>query len=456
MDNNKKILIITYNYEPFNTPGVFRIIGFVNYLSDFGFTPCVLTVSNPREANYDEGLSHFVYRTVPVYKTKRFNMFEQGLRWGSSILKRSNKTKEGASGDVLSGRGAESKKSRLKSAAKVLMSCLNVPDPDIWWLPGGLISAWRLVRKQRIEYILTSSPPHSTQLFGIVLKILRPRLIWISDYRDPWMDNSLRQSKAKLLEHIERWLEREALQNADLVVANTEMNRDRLLNRHKFLRKDRVKVITNGFDVRDFVEATVGTVQRRPGRKIFTHVGSLYPGMIDSVIRACLTLKAEDPMISSRLEVLFVGYFDQDDRELVKRSGLDDLIFFIGEVSYKRSLEFMAVADALICLLPIDKDMTYCIPSKLFNYIAIGKPILAIIPQGCAADIIRELNFGYVLDPKATEVIAQYFKYVLKNEETLMRTEFGACLVEKYKKRNLVARLASEITAVAGCRRGVI
>jgi glycosyltransferase involved in cell wall biosynthesis len=439
---DKKILIITYNYPPHNTPGVFRIIGFVNYFEDYGYTPYVLTVSNPKDLDYDEELSDFVYRPAPVWRTRRIDIVKYVVDGMRRIAKSFMKTSPAPEkGNV----HPEAEKTVKSSIARTLRWCINFPDHAIWWAPSAIFEAWRLTKRHGIDYVLTSSPPHSIQLIGLCLKILRPGLTWIADYRDPWTDNVAKTKQSTWLETVEAWLERSALKKADLTVANTEGNRERLLNRFSFLKSGRVIVITNGYDPKDIDKVKETVIQPVAGRKTLTFVGSLYSGMVNSLVEACSALKAEDPMIVKRLQFLFVGYCEEDDKKLIARKGHEDLFSFVGIVSYKRSLELMAAADVLVYLLPGDKDVASWVPSKLYNYIAIGKPIAAFIPDGCAANMIRDLRAGVVIEPRATDAIKRYLKKLAENNVSLIRPAIEPALVEKYEKKNLVGRLAKGI-----------
>ena len=62
---------------------------------------------------------------------------------------------------------------------------IYLPDKELGWLPFAVWRGVWLIRQRDIDAIVTTSPPHSVQLIGLLLKWLTGR-VWIVDFRDPW------------------------------------------------------------------------------------------------------------------------------------------------------------------------------------------------------------------------------------------------------------------------------
>ena len=62
-----------------------------------------------------------------------------------------------------------------------------LPDARRGWNRFAFRAAVKVIREKKIEYVITTSPPHSTQLTGLKLK-RDLNIKWIADLRDPWTD----------------------------------------------------------------------------------------------------------------------------------------------------------------------------------------------------------------------------------------------------------------------------
>ena len=77
-----------------------------------------------------------------------------------------------------------------------------------------------LIRSREINHIITTSPPHSTQLIGLQLKKRYPGIKWIADLRDPWTDIYYYDHfyPTFISKSIDRYYEKEVLTNADQII----------------------------------------------------------------------------------------------------------------------------------------------------------------------------------------------------------------------------------------------
>ncbi len=150
-----KVLIITYYWPPSGGAGVQRWLKFAKYLPSSGWLPVVLTV-RPEDAAYpftDESLNDEVPVDVEVRKTKATNYF-------SFYSKDQSKIPSGGFANN-PGKGFKNKVSRF------IRGNFFIPDPRRGWNKYAFAEASRLIREEGISHIITTSPPHSTQLIGL-------------------------------------------------------------------------------------------------------------------------------------------------------------------------------------------------------------------------------------------------------------------------------------------------
>lgn len=405
----QELLLISYNYPPANTPGVFRVCGFVNYFPRYGYQPRVLTSSNPAGADLDPGLTAFIRVPCPVERTRDLQPLDALARaWAALRRFWSQPAADAGGGGHLAPRTPPGAPVGFAGGVKELLS---FPDSKVGWVPAAIVRGWRLVKKHRIRYVLVTSPPHSAQLVGLCIKKLRPEVVLLSDFRDPWSGNVVRQTeRSPWLSRLAARLESAVLNSSDCIIANTERNAADLRAAFPSVDPAKVLTITNGFDPLDFSGLLPRRAPASPGALSCVFVGTLYDGMSDGLLRALSKMRRGNPDLHQKIHFTFVGYADEREAEKITAEEFSELVSYLGSVPYQESLEFMLGADLLLYLLPNDPRTSYCIPSKLFNYMVARRPVMAILPEGEASAIIRQHGLGHIFDPSDTNGIVDFFQ----------------------------------------------
>ena len=297
-------------------------------------------------------------------------------------------------GDELHGRtGLE----RRLFEAKLLPRRLLIPDEHVSWNLTAVPAAVRLARQEEIDVVLTSSPPSSLHFVGAAVKWATGAR-WVADLRDSMLANPDRRTESRLVrakERTERAVAHLVARRADSIVVAAEAIRPEM---ESLRPRARVLVVANGCDFDDFEG-----LQYRPGPRFrITHTGT-FLGRRDAqpFLRA---LEMCDEEITAR----FVGDFRPADREWVDGHGLNKRIELHPWVSRKRSLELQRDSDALLLLLPnADRRGSGVLSTKVFEYLAARRPILAAVPpEGAAAELVRRTRAGVVAPPDDVEAIA--------------------------------------------------
>ena len=149
--------------------------------------------------------------------------------------------------------------------------------------------------------------------------------------------------------------------------------------------------IPNGCDFDD-----VAGLERSPSERFrLTHTGSFF-GRRDP--RPFLQALSD-----SGLDVVtrFLGDFREADREWAEGLELGDRLELIPYAPRSESLALQRDSEALLLLIPEAGGRGKGVLSgKVFEYIAVGRPILAVVPpDGAAAELIRETGAGVVAAP---------------------------------------------------------
>jgi glycosyltransferase involved in cell wall biosynthesis len=375
-----KVLIVTYYWPPSGGAGVQRWVKFSKYLPEFGWEPVILTV-DPRYAAYpvtDSTMETEIPSSLKVYRTKATDYFSFYNKDRSKI--------------PTAGFAANTDNSFRGKLGRFLRGNLFIPDPRRGWNKYAYRKACEIIEQSGIKHIITTSPPHSTQLIGLKLKKRFPHLKWVADLRDPWTDiYYYKQFYPTILSKtIDSHYERKVLKEADRIIVVGESLKK--LFSEKINKADKFEVITNGFDEDDFR----GNLPEVSPVFTITYVGTLsdiYP--IQGFIEALEKFRAE----GNRFILRFIGMVSARQAELLKSMLKEQELQFVPYVDHARSIRYMLESSALLLIIPEHESNKSIITGKIFEYIASGRPVICIGPKdGDAAGIIRDSESGEVFD----------------------------------------------------------
>jgi glycosyltransferase involved in cell wall biosynthesis len=174
-----------------------------------------------------------------------------------------------------------------------------------------------------------------------------------------------------------------------------------------------VRIITNGFNE---------PVDLKPASLTTSAINILYAGSfyaqrrLSVLIDALKQLKAHPNFENSRFAVHVFGSLHPADRRKIYQTELQHLVQEHVQVDHKSLLNFMKRADILY--LPSDSGLTYALPFKVFDYLSIRRPILAVSsPESAVARLIAELDCGEVAEDKAAFVADAIERILLRKHQ---------------------------------------
>ncbi len=411
----RKVLIITYYWPPSGGAGVQRWLKFSKYLPEFGWQPVILTV-DPEYAAYpvtDYSLVADLPESVKVYTTPAINYF--------SVYKK-NKT------NIPSAGFANNLDNTFKGKfLRFVRGNFFLPDPRRGWNRYAFNKACQLIEFDGIKNVITTSPPHSTQLIGLKLKKKFPTITWTADLRDPWTDiYYYKQFYPTILSKaIDLRFEKDVLKNADKIFTVGPSLKTLFSSKIKGT-EEKIEVITNGFDESDFK----GISRQTPSRFTITYVGTLsdiYPveGLIPAVRSLDLILR-------------FVGTISAKTRKMLEDNIPADSLEILPYVTHDESIKFIMNSSLLLLIIPLHQSNKSIITGKLFEYLATGLPILCLGPvDGDAAQIIKKCRAGKTFVYYDIEKISSFISEVIKKSFIADDSTVGS-----FSRSNLVRRIA--------------
>jgi glycosyltransferase involved in cell wall biosynthesis len=303
-----------------------------------------------------------------------------------------------------------------------LLTKILVPDVNvITWLPATFLAVRRLLSRQSVDCLITSSPPDSTHLIGLLFGARRPP--WIADFRDGWCFEPLRESFPTGGQRaLDAWLEREVAQTADVVVGATRPIADDLRRR----LEANAAYVPNGWDP-DTAPSPVPVSNADKGAITLVYTGS-FSGIRGSdpgpLLRALGTVQEKHG--HRRLRLVVAGRLTRADRDLISRSGVSDDVEHVGVLERAEALALQRSADALVLLT---SRATSEATGKIFEYLAAGRPIVALAEGNEAERIVHETNTGITVPPDDVQAIADALRRVVSGE---LEKSYSPRNVERY------------------------
>jgi len=397
-----KVLIVTYVFPPAMAVGAYRILKFCKYLIEQGIEPYILTPENPNTMSRDESTVSLIPDGVKVFRTSTLEPF----RFRPEPKGKETDSKESDKKDIQS---ELPKSSLLSSIKKKIKQTMSVPDSSYFWVWYGLRPGIKLVKKENIDIVLSSSPPHSVHILGsrIAQRTGRSHVV---DFRDLWTQNT---SYAELnlpqyLKKRDRKFELKVLKKAAAITVNTATFKKQLLEKNRFLNDNNVQVITNGVDPDDFKNLLADNAPNDKFTLLYT--GSLYGRHRDPefFFIALRTWLDNNPDLQNQIRATFIGNWTPEYLALVEKYKLKNIIDKKEWMPQQDALKATFNADLLLLFQGFDPVLSSAIPRKLFEYMITNKPILAFAPPGEIPNLIEEYNCGVCFSDKATEPIVDF------------------------------------------------
>ena len=383
----RHVLFVTYHFPPSMEMGAQTCAQIARYLPLYGWEPAVLTVKERfAEIVGDAREGEFPGRVVRA-----------GLLPHPLVVYRGLKARLGRNGAAGMGKPFEDM-GRLR---RWLLSLLLVGDRYTGWILPASLAGLRVARGARMQHLLTSGPPWTGHLVGLLLSRIT-RLPWTAHFRDPWPTQAKAVSAASL--RIDAALERMILKRATFVVCVTEQHTEALRRSHPECPPEKFLTIPNGFDGAEW--DGVGTegdgVDRGPEAKFtVTYTGQLYHARNPLPLFQALKVLIDAGDIDREcVQVEFIGWVDPAEQrrvtEMAEVCGVAQCTHVRGPRARPETLKAQAASSLLLLLA---EGLTTQIPGKTYEYLRAGRPILALTSEGALADLLRRTGGAWVVDP---------------------------------------------------------
>lgn len=319
------------------------------------------------------------------------------------------------------------------------------------YLVFATLAALRLLRP---DVVVSTSPQFFCGWAGVFVSRLKRRPL-VLEIRDIWPESisavgAMRRGVAiRVLE----WLERRMYLAADHIVAVGNGYRDNIAG--KVDVAGRISVVTNGVDLQQFTprepDGEFLRAYNLTEKFVCSYVGTI--GMahgLEVVIRAARILKAR-----GRDDVRFCLVGDGARRgflqQMAEDEGVADYVIFTGRQSKERMPGILASSDACLIHLRGCELFGTVIPSKIFETMAMGRPIIMGV-RGEAGEMVAAAGAGLSMEPDSADSLVACVERLNGDADLLQRLQRDgrAFVTENYNRDELAASMLAVLERLAG------
>lgn len=423
----KNVLMIAYIFPPLATTGVHRTAKFVKYAPRFGWKPYVLTVKNSAYTLTDDTLLKDIPPEAIVTKTLTFETTH-----AKRAFVRFCELLRIADPRIMDG---------ILWRIDRLFTPLSIPDEHLPWAFTAVVVGYWLIMTKRIDVIYSTAWPYSDHIIGLVLKKLTGKPLFV-DFRDPWLSNIMyKRRPTSLRGRIDRKIETLIINNASKVISVNDESTEEFRNRYPLIPKDRFVTIYNGYDEEDLqvvYQPNICATNNGRGLQLI-HVGAFYRDRTPKPLFHALKLLKLKDITNHDIKVTFVGDMG-DHKKLSHNIGIENYVELLGHLPLKVALSYFMTADILVVFLPESEPKTT--PGKIFEYLASGKYVLGIVPDGPCASFLRKAGGTSVVHPSDVKDLAELLETLLKMKKTgNLKVERDYEFVKQFSRKNLTSQL---------------
>ncbi|MFN9151159.1 MAG: glycosyltransferase [Bacteroidota bacterium] len=347
---------------------------------------------------------------------------------------------KGAAIDVTVNKSGAQRTGGKERLAEFVRATFFIPDARVGWLLTAVKQGEELIRRHNIKAIYSSSPPYTCALIARALK-RRTGLPWIAGFRDPWTQFLTTPDRWFLPAMIDRSLERSVFQEADAVECAWTGIIDDAIKKYPHLPPEKFHHVPNGYDATDFPHVAYARNQRFT----ITYTGSMYGRRTPKeFLKALDLLKGRGVLGPADVHLRFVGRFGDEVHAMLDASAFAPCIERIGYVTHQQSVGFLMQSEASLLIVDDAKESAEIVPGKVYEYLGVGRPVIAVAPRGSAIDrLLRQTEAGHSAPAGEIEelasIIESYFVRWQRGEQILTP---NTAEVLKYERRAAAHQLA--------------
>lgn len=366
-----------------------RPFRFAIHLREFGWEPTILTIASPGAQLTDKEAHLLKDIRVLTIASPIDRTFRSESQLGAP-----------------SGKGGRSR----QGAPASWITALDRQFPVDTWLPLFAAKFGTMLRqaaKVNPQVVWATGDPWSGLVAGQWLS-KRLGVPYIADFRDPWTLSEVRtREKWAWVKRIDRNAERRVVAGADVLMFQTRQVADAY--QECYARLDpAIVVIGNSFDP-DVFDDPIAAEGGANGQGILSDRSAMlrigFFGRFRTmspaapIMDALAELQKRQASLAARVCIHSFGPLSEADAARAHAHGLEAQFVCEDAVPLERALSVLRRFDLL--LVSTDMRRRYIIPAKIFEYLAVGRPILSLSPNPEVGEMLQRTGTGVQIQDKA-------------------------------------------------------
>jgi glycosyltransferase involved in cell wall biosynthesis len=320
---------------------------------------------------------------------------------------------------------------------------LTIPDFACLWVGPAVRAGVKLGRRAEAEVVFASGPPFSALVVGSRVS-RRLGIPLVADFRDAWRDNPGNASYPSTW-HRNRAL---ALERSVLGTAVRVTTAHPMAAEIVEMGGPIPTFIPNGFDPADLPVWS----PRRGGPLVVTFMGTFY-GVNDPlpVFKALQQVREGADEETHDIRLRIVGTWPSYVESVAAELGLEGAVEFQPYLPHREALDVLAASDVGLVVYADLPALRVSTPAKLYEYLAIGLPVLFVGPsEGAAPDLVREARAGLVVRyADQSGIAAALAGFARQKSEGVLGSDLRRAVVARFDRRlqaEALARVLEEAT----------
>lgn len=295
-------------------------------------------------------------------------------------------------------------------------------------------SFWTGLFLPKPDFILTESPPLFLGISGYLLSKIKSAK-WIFNVADLWPLSVVELgiiNKNSFMFKLSNRMESFFYHNAAFVTGQSKTILENITDRYPDIITYH---LSNGVNPEKYKMAEPKNIGKI--RVMYAGLHGLAQGL-DQILAAAANLSN-----NSNIEFIFIGDGPEKPKlvDQVLNSGINN-VTFLDPIPKSQIPDALASADILI--VPLKIQLTGAVPSKLYESMAAGKPVI-LIAESEAAKIVHNADCGMVITPGDIEALTSAIQHLAANPEERKRLGVNGrnAAINKFDRRKIVYDFAT-------------
>lgn len=297
--------------------------------------------------------------------------------------------------------------SRLIDVIVASIKFKTLPHTGIRWAERAFEKALELYKQSKYDAVLTRSPSDIPHIVGYQIHKITG-IKWIANWNDPastiWPE-PYTHNFSFIKRISENRFSVKMLREADINTFPSKRLCEHFIRNYPFLQKKHNVVIPHIGLQHSLLPETDN--RRNSSIMRMCHSGNLSKERNSELLFIAIKELSEQ---GYAIALDIMGFINEYTSKLIAKYSLEKQIKFIGNHTYTDALQIMSSYDVLVLIEAQMKEGIF-FPSKITDYIQLGKPVLAVSPAcGFANDIFHEFGGGIAVDNTNVDSIREGLK----------------------------------------------